>query len=175
MRIREFLTRREPQREPCHIMGVIQSGVDLLKRDLSRHQVRLDLQGDSNLPQVMADPVLIEQVVVNLVRNASDALSTQAGHRRIQVTATQVGDFVRVSVTDNGPGLKGQGSERLFAPFYSTKAEGMGMGLAICRSIVELHYGALDACDAPERGAVFSFSLPVHHDDPRGHGEGVQP
>lgn len=175
MRIREFLTRREPQREPCRIMDVIQSGVDLLKRDLSRHQVRLDIHGDGALPQVMADPVLIEQVVVNLVRNASDALSTQTGHRRILVTATQAGDFVRVSVTDNGPGLKGQGSERLFAPFFSTKVEGMGMGLAICRSIIELHYGALDACDAPEGGAVFSFSLPVHHDVPQGHGEGDQP
>ncbi len=160
-RIREFLTRREPRREPCNIMSVIESGVSLLKRDLSRHDVRVSIQGDPHLPEVVADPVLIEQVVVNLVRNASDALSTQAGERRIHVSAAPAGRFVRVSVTDNGPGLQGQRGDRLFAPFYSTKAEGMGMGLAICRSIIELHYGVLDAEEAPERGAVFSFSLPI--------------
>lgn len=163
-RIREFLTRREPQREPCRIMDVVHSGAALLKRDLIRHQVQLDIHGDAHLPEVMADPVLIEQVVVNLIRNASDALSAQEGVRRIQVTATQAGAFVRVSVTDNGPGLNGRDSERLFAPFYSTKAEGMGMGLAICRSIIELHYGALDASDSPEGGAVFTFSLPIQRD-----------
>lgn len=165
-RIREFLTRREPRREPCNIMGVIESGVSLLKRDLSRHDVRVHIQGDAHLPDVVADPVLIEQVVVNLVRNACDALSTQAGERHIHVSAAQAGRFVRVSVADNGPGLQGVRGERLFAPFYSTKADGMGMGLAICRSIIELHYGVLDAEEAPERGAVFSFSLPIDVADP---------
>ncbi|HEX5357855.1 MAG TPA: ATP-binding protein [Aquabacterium sp.] len=172
MRIREFLTRREPQREPCRIMDVIESGAGLLKRDLSRHQVRLDIHGDDTLPAVWADPVLIEQVVVNLVRNACDALAAGPAPRHIQVSATQSGGFVRVSVTDNGPGLHGQDSERLFAPFYSTKSEGMGMGLAICRSIIELHYGALDASDAPEGGATFSFSLPIHHEDEPGKDAG---
>jgi len=161
MRIREFLTRREPQREPCAIKGIIDSGVALLRRDLARHHVHVDVRCDPDLPDVVADPVLIEQVVVNLVRNACDALAAQDGERHVHVVASQAGAFVRVSVTDNGPGLSGQSSERLFAPFYSTKADGMGMGLAICRSIVELHYGALDAADAPEGGASFQFSLPV--------------
>ncbi|TAK95293.1 MAG: HAMP domain-containing histidine kinase [Aquabacterium sp.] len=171
-RIREFLTRREPQREPCRIMDVVHSGAALLKRDLSRYQVQLDIHGDDALPEVMADPVLIEQVVVNLIRNASDALSTQDGARRIHVTATQAGAFVRVSVIDNGPGLHGRDGERLFAPFYSTKSEGMGMGLAICRSIIELHYGALDASEALEGGAVFTFSLPVRQDASLDTGDG---
>ncbi len=164
-RIREFLTRREPQREPCAIQGVIESGVSLLKRDLSRHHVHVDIRCDAHLPKVVADPVLIEQVVVNLVRNACDALSAQPGERRIVVGAGQAGGFVRVTVTDNGPGLKGQSSQRLFAPFFSTKSDGMGMGLAICRSIVELHYGVLDADEAPEGGALFSFSLPVSQEE----------
>lgn len=164
-RIREFLTRREPQREPCAIQGVIESGVSLLKRDLSRHHVHVDIRCDAHLPDVVADPVLIEQVVVNLVRNASDALSAQPGERRIVVGAGQAGGFVRVTVSDNGPGLKGQSSQRLFAPFFSTKSDGMGMGLAICRSIVELHYGVLDADEAPEGGALFSFSLPISQEE----------
>lgn len=162
-RIREFLTRREPQLEPCGLRGVIESGVALLKRDISRHQVQVDVVCDPALPLVEADPVLIEQVVVNLVRNACDALCTQDGERRVRVVASTAagGGFVRVAVTDNGPGLAGRGIETLVAPFYSTKAEGMGMGLAICRSIIELHYGVLDAEEAPGGGAMFSFSLPI--------------
>jgi two-component system sensor histidine kinase DctS len=165
-RIREFLTRREPQREPCLVGDIIASGVNLLRKDLARHQVELKVLPGEALPEVEADPILIEQVVVNLVRNACDALqgsSTQP--RRIQVASQRVaGGFVKVSVHDNGPGLNGQGVEVLCAPFHTTKPEGMGMGLAICRSIVELHYGAMDAGLSHLGGAVFSFTLPaVHH------------
>ncbi len=167
-RIREFLTRREPQVEPCDLGPVVASGVALLKRDILRHQVEVHVAEMSHLPQVRADPVLMEQVVVNLVRNACDALSEHEGDRRITIEAEQSADggFVKLLFTDSGPGLGTQTVETLCAPFYSTKSEGMGMGLAICRSIVELHYGALDATDAPSGGARFSFSLPVagkHH------------
>jgi len=174
-RIREFLTRREPQLEPCQLPDVIASGVALLKRDIARHQVQLRIACEPGLPEVMADPVLLEQVVVNLVRNACDALGQMgiAGdqddrERRIVVTAApaeplQAGGspVVRVSVSDNGPGLAGRTIEAICAPFYSTKTEGMGMGLAICRSIIELHYGVLDARETPGGGASLSFSLPV--------------
>jgi two-component system sensor histidine kinase DctS len=173
-RIREFLTRREPELEPCDLRAVIESGVALLKRDLARHEVSLQVSCDADLPELEADPILIEQVVVNLVRNASDALAAIDGERHIRVGATRVGsgDFVKVSVTDNGPGLGGKGIETLFAPFYSTKAEGMGMGLAICRSVIELHYGVLDAHEAPGGGAVFSFSLPIKPAAGQAHLEG---
>jgi len=83
----------------------------------------------------------------------------------VQTKASTDGRFVKVSVTDNGPGLQGKTIEALCAPFYSTKSEGMGMGLAICRSIIELHCGALDAHDAPDGGAVFSFSVPCERMD----------
>jgi two-component system sensor histidine kinase DctS len=162
-RIREFLTRREPQLEPCDLRQVMDSGVALLKRDIARHQVQVHMACDPDLPMVEADPILIEQVVVNLVRNACDALSVQDGERHIHLHATALGGrgFVKVSVADNGPGLGGKGVETLFAPIFSTKAEGMGMGLAICRSVIELHYGVLDAEESPGRGASFSFSLPI--------------
>ncbi len=162
-RIREFLTRREPQLEPCDLATVLASGVALLKRDILRHQITVVVQELAHLPQVMADPVLLEQVVVNLVRNACDALSEQEGDRWVKVNGELAGSgrFIKVSFTDNGPGLGGRAVNDLCAPFYSTKSEGMGMGLAICRSIVELHYGALDAAQSPGGGACFSFSLPV--------------
>jgi two-component system sensor histidine kinase DctS len=162
-RIREFLTRREPQREAVDLKSVIDSGVGLLKRDIARHQVSVVVHCDADLPEVHADPVLMEQVVVNLVRNAIDAMAGMAGERHVEVVAHRPGGggFIRVSVKDNGPGLDGQTIETLCTPFYSTKSEGMGMGLAICRSIVEMHYGVLDAEPNPGGGAILSFTVPV--------------
>jgi two-component system sensor histidine kinase DctS len=160
-RIREFLTRREPRHEPCELHDVITAAVELLKRDCQRRGVSLDLHLAAAVPTVLADAVLIEQVVINLVRNAADALQARPAGRRILVSSRVVGDFVRVDVQDNGPGLQGRRVEQLCAPFYSTKAEGMGMGLAICRSIIEAHQGVLDASEAGSGGALFSFSLPL--------------
>jgi two-component system sensor histidine kinase DctS len=163
-RIREFLTRHEPRLEACAPNSVVEGALALLRRELGRRQVTLRLALDARLPEVTADAVLIEQVVINLVRNASDALNERHdGDRRIDVRSTLSADarFVRLDVGDNGPGLQGRRIETLCAPFYSTKAEGMGMGLAICRSIVQAHHGVLDASEAPGGGACFSISLPV--------------
>ena len=161
-RIREFLTRREPQRELCDLHAVIASALSLLKRDIERHEVEIIHVPDDGLPMVEADAVLIEQVVANLVRNACEALSARPQPRRVSIHTEASGpDFVKVVVCDNGPGLGGQTATHLCEPFFTTKTEGMGMGLAICRSIVELHYGALDAQDGHDGGAVFAFSLPT--------------
>jgi two-component system sensor histidine kinase DctS len=162
-RIREFLTRREPVLEHCDLNAVARGAVSLLQRELQRRQVHVQLKLDAQLPALVADRVLLEQVVINLVRNASDALAAQPGERHIELRTSQSADhrFVRVDVRDNGPGLGGQRIETLCAPFYSTKAEGMGMGLAICRSIIEAHHGVFDAENAPGAGAVFSLTLPL--------------
>ncbi|MFT7775451.1 sensor histidine kinase [Roseateles sp.] len=166
-RIREFLTRREPRHEPCDLHEVITAAVELLKRDCQRRGVTLDVTLAPGVPAVLADAVLIEQVVINLVRNAADALQARASGRRIAVSSRVAGDFVRVDVQDNGPGLAGRRIEQLCAPFYSTKSDGMGMGLAICRSIVEAHQGVLDASDTAGGGALFSFSLPLNREHNR--------
>jgi two-component system sensor histidine kinase DctS len=168
-RIREFLTRREPQLEACAPGAIVEGAVALLRRELERRGIALQLALDPRLPAIVADAVLVEQVVINLVRNASDALVERgdadgtSNQRRIDVRGSVSADarFVRLDVSDNGPGLQGRRIETLCAPFYSTKAEGMGMGLAICRSIVEAHHGVLDAAEAPGGGACFSISLPV--------------
>ncbi len=168
-RIREFLTRREPQREPCDINQVVTSAMGLLRREVTRHAITVSSHLDPTLPWVSADPILIEQVAANLIRNACDAMGQVEGEglRRlhVQTELASGGRFVKVLVYDKGPGLGGQTIETLCAPFYSTKAEGMGMGLAICRSIIEMHYGALDAQDTPGSGAVFSFSVPCSTPD----------
>ncbi|MDC8784710.1 sensor histidine kinase [Roseateles koreensis] len=180
-RIRHFLTRREPQHEACELNRVIRDAVELLQRELQRGGVALTLELGQDLPPLLADAVLVEQVVINLLRNACDALQARSADRHIvlrsrhiQTTAlapsvssaeAAIGkpelEFLRVDVSDNGPGLDGRTAEALCAPFFSTKAEGMGMGLAICRSIIEAHHGVLDACEAVDGGAAFSFSLPL--------------
>jgi two-component system sensor histidine kinase DctS len=112
---------------------------------------------------VLADPVLIEQVILNLLRNACDEMAgAGCAQPRIRISLVASGDdFVRLDVDDTGPGLQGRRVEQLCAPFYSTKADGMGMGLAICRSVIEAHVGAFDAGAGALGGARFSFTLPV--------------
>ena len=160
-RIRGFLTRRAPQPEPCQLGEIVRRALDLLRRDLQRHHIHVQLHIADDVPGVMADPVLVEQVLINLVRNATDALGGMA-HPQIEVSVSRAGNrFVRVDVDDNGEGLGGRSIDELAAPFHSTKPEGMGMGLAICRSVIEAHHGALEAGSGPLGGARLSFTLPL--------------
>ena len=161
-RIREFLTRRGPQREPCDLAFVARRAVELVQRDLKERQVQVQWQLPESLPQVYADPILMEQVLINLVRNAADALAPLGRGGTIRIAAANPGlRFVRMDIEDDGPGLGGRTVEQLSAPFYSTKSEGMGMGLAICRSVIEVHHGGMDAGNSTLGGARFSFTLPV--------------
>jgi len=161
-RIREFLTRRGPQREACQLDAIARRAVELVQRDLkTRHiQVRWALAED--LPAVYADPILVEQVLINLVRNAADAMGVAGHGGNVRIASASAGQgFVRLDVEDDGPGLADRTIEQLSAPFYSTKADGMGMGLAICRSVIEVHHGGMDAGKSSLGGARFSFTLPV--------------
>jgi two-component system sensor histidine kinase DctS len=172
-RIREFLTRRSPQRETMDLGEAAHRALALLARELRRLQLHVEWAIAPGLPPVDADPVLIEQVVLNLVRNACDEMSgVPAPQRRLRIAIARAGasatpgasdaeGFLRLDVDDAGPGLRGRSVEQLVTPFYSTKPDGMGMGLAICRSIVEAHHGAFDAVASAFGGARFSFTLPV--------------
>lgn len=168
-RIREFLTRRAPQRESCDLVQIARRAVELVQRDLTKQQIQvhwaLPAPQNALLPPVFADPILMEQVLINLIRNAADAMGhtqTGKGGGTIRIAASKSSErFVRMDVEDNGPGLNGRTVEQLSAPFYSTKADGMGMGLAICRSVIEVHHGGMDAGESSLGGARFSFTLPV--------------
>ena len=169
-RIRAFLTRRAPQPERCAMPELVARVLALLKRDL--RGVRVDVEMPAGLPEVQADAVLIEQVLINLVRNALDELHHRPG-AQVRIGAQRVGErFVRVDVDDNGPGLQGRGIDQLTTAFYSTKAEGMGMGLAICRSVIEAHHGGMEAGAGALGGARISFTLPLCQETgPCGAGE----
>jgi two-component system sensor histidine kinase DctS len=165
-RIREFLTRRAPQREACDLAAVAHRAAELLQRDLRTAQVAIQWALAPGLPQVFADPILMEQVLINLIRNAVDAMVGAARHGGavgyIRIAAQVSGErFVRMDVEDNGPGLQGRTVDALSAAFYSTKSDGMGMGLAICRSVIEVHHGGMDAGSSSLGGARFSFTLPI--------------
>jgi two-component system sensor histidine kinase DctS len=164
-RIRAYLTHHKPQIEPCEINEVVRRALAMLARKLARHGIVLEARYTPTLPPVLADAVLIEQVVANLVRNAIEALATATPAPARVVVATRLDGArgVHLEVTDNGPGLSGRDLATLCAPFYSTKHEsmGMGMGLAICRSIVEAHLGRFEADEAAGGGACFAVTLPL--------------
>ena len=164
-RIRGFLTRQAPQREPCDLKIIVQRALQLVRRDTDRLGMEIKVDIAAQLPPVMADQVLIEQILINLLRNAMDAM-TDTTSPVLMVSACMAGArFVRVDVEDNGPGLGNHTLEDLARPFHTTKTDGMGMGLSICRSIVEAHFGAMEATAGTLGGARFSFTLPVADND----------
>lgn len=170
-RIRGFMSRRAPQREHCDLRRIANNAAELVRSNLKRRGIELNMasqDADEATPapaviEAFVDPVLIEQVIINLVLNAADALQAIEGadaSRNISIDVGGTREQVWVDVADNGPGLQGRSLSQMSTPFYSTKAKGMGLGLSICRSIIEAHLGELSACDAPGGGALFRFTLP---------------
>jgi signal transduction histidine kinase len=116
-----------------------------------------------NLPPVVADRTQLQQVLINLIMNAVDAMKSGSGHKRLLMLRSGFDspENVMVMVEDSGPGIDPENLERIFDPFFSTKSEGMGLGLAICRSIIEAHGGRLWATSKAGRGAAFHLTLPI--------------
>lgn len=158
--VRTFARRREPAFAAVDLRQVIDSALLLVRVEARSSGVAVDTDV-SGSPRIEADVVLVEQVIVNLARNAIEAM-TSAGTEapRLWVTTRESDGGVETRIADNGPGLSIESREHLFEPFYTTKASGMGLGLAICRSIVEAHGGRMWANDAPEAGAELVFTLP---------------
>lgn len=161
--IRRQTQRKEPQRNPEDLAGVVQAVCQLRAQALQRVGVDLAWEVAPGLPPVPMERVGIEQVLTNLLRNAGDALAGQPGPRRVTVRTGVQAHGAWVEVADNGPGVQGQSLEALCMPFYTTKDKGtsMGLGLGICREIVEAHGGLLSVAPDPERGARFRFTLPT--------------
>lgn len=161
-RLREFVRTRNPRREPHAAETIVQTVIELLRLEAEQHQVRILIDLPRDLPRVIADRVMIEQVLLNLVKNAIDAMRETAGKREIVVAGRRDFDgMVEVRVRDTGPGIGPDFTERMFAPLSSTKSDGLGMGLAICRSIMEFHEGRLFAEPDPAGGSAFVFTLPA--------------
>ncbi len=161
-RVHDFVRKSEPTRTPVRVNAVVEEAVGFADPEARKRRVRIRAALAGADPEVKADPVLLQQVVLNLLRNAMDAMAaTPAERREIRVAAEAGPSSVTVSIADRGCGLAPEIRDHLFEPFFTTKAEGMGMGLNICRSILELHHGRVWAEANPEGGTVFSFSLPL--------------
>jgi len=161
-RVHAFVRRSEPKCEPVDLNAILREAVGLVEPDAERRGVNIHQNLADPLPPVAADPVMIEQVAVNLIRNGMDAMADVPRARRdLQLVTRLQDDMLVLSVADRGKGIAPEVAEKLFAPFFTTKEEGMGMGLNICRSIAELHRGRLSFEENPGGGTIFYFSLPV--------------
>jgi C4-dicarboxylate-specific signal transduction histidine kinase len=172
-RIRAFVKRSEPQRQPVQARQIVDNAVELAGIELRRRAVALRTYVAQRLPELQVDPILIEQVLLNLVKNAAEAIDTAqmpSSRRHIELRVVprhtpEDGGAIEFSVTDAGPGLPQEVLSRLYEAFFSTKAEGLGIGLSLCRSIVESHRGRMRAQNLYNAdqvvGCRFSFALPV--------------
>jgi len=160
--VHEFVKKREPLRQEVTIRSIISNVHALIELQARQAGVALRVQLPPGLPPVLADRVMLEQVLLNLTRNAIQAMQDTAPDQRVlRIEATHTDGQVAVAVVDRGHGIAPEVAERLFSPFYSTRAEGMGMGLSICRTAIEFHGGTLSHAPHPAGGTVFTFSLPA--------------
>jgi PAS domain S-box-containing protein len=162
-RIRDMVARREPNRVAVDVNGVIGEVARLVEIDAAKKGVRVLLDLAAGLPPVRADKVMIEQVMLNLVKNAFEAMEhTDPALREVTMRSSlNGGRAVEVALTDRGSGVPQELCDSQFPPFFTTKRDGMGLGLSICRSIVELHDGRLSAHRNPQGGSTFRFTLPM--------------
>ena len=163
-RLRSMLARGEIQRRPVDLNQVVRDVLALARSDLITRNVTVITQLDPHVALVLADPVQLQQVLLNLIVNACEAMAGAAPtERRLAISTCPVeeGRVIECSVADYGCGIRPEDTERIFQPFVTTKKQGLGLGLAICRSIVEAHGGRLWAENAAERGAVFRFTAGV--------------
>jgi two-component system, LuxR family, sensor histidine kinase DctS len=166
-RVREFVRSRDPRREALAIDAVIRDVMKLADPDPTTPNLQFETEISENLPRVFADRIMIEQVLLNLIRNAREAMAhLPAAERVVRMRAVRTAvDTVTLSVADCGTGLAANVADNLFSPFVTTKSEGMGMGLSICRSIIEYHEGQMRYVPNTPRGTIFEFTLPTAEDD----------
>jgi C4-dicarboxylate-specific signal transduction histidine kinase len=162
-RIRELMKKAPPRKDRMDINEAIHEVIELTRGEAVKGGASVQTALGEGLPLIEGDRVQLQQVALNVIINAVQAMSDAEGPRELTITTAQAEpNGVLVAVKDTGPGLAPASLERLFAPFYTTKPGGLGMGLSISRSIVEAHGGRLWVTANPPRGAVFQFTLPVH-------------
>lgn len=162
-RLRAFIRRQPIKRQPLDLSRVVHDSLLLIRGEVNRHRVTLRTELASSLPQVEGDPISIQQVVLNIVVNAMEAMDDLNGVERVLTLETRrTNGSVEIIVGDNGSGIPNDHLDKVFEPFFTTKEAGLGLGLAIARSIVEEHGGAISVTTGAGRGARFHVKLPCH-------------
>ena len=160
-RLRAFVEKRGPNRSEEDIARTVDEAIRLGQINAAERGIKLRVSVEHALPNVLIDRIQIQQVLINLMKNAAEAME-HSQRRELTVTIGKIApDFVQVSVADTGPGISDEMAEKLFQPFVTTKANGMGMGLSICRGIIESHGSRLRLEPNPGGGALFRFNVPV--------------
>src|SRR6202030_1284516 len=163
-RVRALLKKTAPQTAPLDINDLVNEVITLVQREVFSHRVSLRMELAPALPPVLADRVQLQQVLINLVINGIEAMQPVTDQPRQLVIRSRQdeADQVLVTVTDCGVGISAENADQLFNPFFTTKSGGMGMGLSICRSIIEAHGGRLSASGNVGPGATVHITLPAH-------------
>lgn len=159
--MREFVKKSEPQKSLQPLAPLLEEAAGFAEIEAKRHAVEIRLELADNLPQVNVDKTMIEQVVLNLLRNGIEAIRGDQDGLLVLSATRSAEQQVEIAITDNGEGIAGEALARLYTPFFTTKPDGMGMGLNICRSIVEFHQGRLWHEAVPDGGTRFLFTLPA--------------
>jgi len=161
-RIRALIKKAPPRKDAFDLNEAIRDVVGLTRGEVVKNNASVQTQLTEGLPRIQGDKVQLQQVILNLILNALEAMSSvREGSRELLITTGKDVEGVLVTVRDSGPGVSRESFDRLFEAFYTTKAGGMGMGLSICRSIVEAHGGRISASRDIGQGATFQFSLPL--------------
>jgi C4-dicarboxylate-specific signal transduction histidine kinase len=165
--MRTMVKKAEPQREPVDLNDVIHRTLTLVSGETTRHQVEVHSVLAVDLPSVLGDRVQLQQVLLNLIMNAMEAMSSISGRARVLTIRSErreAAETVAIAVRDSGLGVDPEKAERLFDAFFTTKPEGMGLGLSICRTIISAHGGRLSNTNNEDHGATFEFILPASGD-----------
>jgi C4-dicarboxylate-specific signal transduction histidine kinase len=165
--VRELFKKRGDHRSMIHVDDVARQVLTLVEQDLLLNKVSVTTEFQDGLPDVYADRTQIQQVILNLVRNAIDAMGATVRAKRLHMTTSFNGhSSVLLSVQDTGPGVATENSDRVFEPFFTTKPTGMGLGLSLCQTIAQDHGGSLTLAKTDFDGCVFELALPcaeTHH------------
>jgi signal transduction histidine kinase len=165
-RVRALAKKSDIEMVPLDLNDVVRETIGLMQREVFSHQVSLRVELAPALPTILGDRVQLQQVIINLVMNGIESMQSVTDRPRELVIRSRQDEAhqMHVSVTDCGVGISAEDADRLFNPFFTTKSSGMGMGLSICRSIMEAHGGRLWATANVPHGATFQFTLPVNAD-----------
>jgi C4-dicarboxylate-specific signal transduction histidine kinase len=166
-RVRALANKTDIEKVPLDVNDVAREVISLVQRELVSNQVSLQMELAPALPTILGDRIQLQQVIINLVMNGIEAMQSVTDRPRELVIRSGQDETHRVlvSVTDCGVGISAEGADRLFNAFFTTKSSGMGMGLSICRSIIEAHGGRMSAVNNVGPGATFQFVLPLHQED----------
>jgi len=161
--VRQFVRRNEPEAVPTALDPLIEEMISFLEFERRQYEVAIRHIPASDLPLLLVDPLEIKQVILNLLKNGIEAMAqTPQPQRVLDISAACVNQrWVEIQIADRGPGVSKKDLAQMFNPFFTTKASGLGLGLAICRSIVESHGGRLCAAQNLDGGTTFRFTLPI--------------